>query len=223
MESGAAIACADTLLGAFDVEFSAGTHGRTDEYRLRHSVFVEEREWLAAHPASVRLEHDDYDAYSLSFVLRDPATGEPAACQRLILPDRLPASLTTPFEMLTVGQGALGGLARHAWAEVSRTTVAPAYRWGAQAVAVPAMRAIKHASIALATAAGRTTLFSVSDPRTARLVRRMGVVCHRIGDLVDYHGVRALYRMDMREIADTVPPGLQDRLRQLTDRARSVI
>lgn len=223
MASGAVLACADSLLGAFAVEFSAGTRGRTDEYRLRHSVFVEEREWLAAHPASIRLEHDGYDPYSLSFVLRDLATGEPAACQRLILPDRLPATLTTPFEMLAAGEATLGSLDRRVWAEVSRTTIAPAYRWGAQAAAEPTMRAIKHASIALAAAAGRTTLFSVSDPRTARLVRRMGVVCHRIGDLVDYHGVRALYRMDMCEIADSVPPDLRETLRQLTDRARCVI
>lgn len=127
------------------------------------------------------------------------------------------------FTTRAAGQAMLGRFDRHVWAEVSRTTIAPAYRWGTQAVASPTMRAIKHASIALATAARRTTLFSVSDPRTARLVRRMGVVCHRVGDLVHYHGVRALYRMDMREIADSVPPDQRDTLRQLTDRARAVV
>lgn len=210
------------FLGAFDVEFFAGRDCRSDEYRLRYSVFVEEREWLAPSASCDGLERDEYDDYSLSFLLRDSQTGTPAACQRLILPDRLPSRLRSPFEALAEAQSLLGTFDRRLWAEVSRTTIAPQYRWGARDNPTPAMRAIKHASIALATAAARSTLFSVSDPRTARLVRRMGFHCHRIGDLVQYHGPRALYRMDMDDIQKSVPLGSREELVALTERARVV-
>jgi N-acyl amino acid synthase of PEP-CTERM/exosortase system len=211
------------LLGAFHLEFFTPMENRSAEYRLRHAVFVEERHWLSGRSDAVGLERDQYDDYSLSFLLRDAASGEPAACQRLILADRLPAGMLTPIEMLLDGRATLGAVDRRAWAEVSRTTIAARYRWGSRACATPAMRAIKHASIAVATATGLDTLFSVSDPRTARLVRRLGFPCHRFGGLVQHHGPRALYRMEMREIRESVPQESRRALCGLTDHARAVI
>lgn len=214
---------ADGLLGALRVEFLTPMEDRTDEYRLRYSVFVEERRWLSERRDAPGLEEDTYDEYALSFLLRDATTGEPAACQRLILADRLPPGMRTPVEALVEGHPRPKALDRSAWAEVSRTTIAPIYRWGARASTAPTMRAIKHASIALAAAVGLDTLFSVSDPRTARLIRRLGFPCHQFGRLVHHHGPRALYRMDMREIRESVPAESRQALEALADRARSVI
>jgi N-acyl-L-homoserine lactone synthetase len=212
------------LLGQFTVEFCAGNTCREDEYRLRHAVFVEERRWLPDVLASSRLERDQFDDGSAAFLLRNAATGEPAACQRFILPDRLPAGLVTPIEQLTGDRNVnFGSLPRGSWAEVSRSTVAPHYRWGARLATMPAMRAIKHASIALAAAFGRSILFSVSDIRTARLTRRMGFPLHQIGDAFEYHGPRAPFKIDMTEVRESVPLFLRDGLNALVAEARAAV
>jgi len=149
-------------------------------------------------------------------VLKDAATGEVAACQRFILPDRLPPGLVTNVERLAGGADAhFRSLPLDAWAEVSRSTIAPRFRWGASGTALPALVAIKYASIALAVAFHRSTLFSFSDPRTARLTRRLGFRLHQVGELVDFHGPRAPFRIELAELLRSVPPDMQETLSHL--------
>jgi len=210
------------VLGRFEVEFFTPFDSRIDEFSLRHAVFVEEYGWLAPDPAGTRQERDEYDASAVSFLLRDRTTGEPAACQRFILPDRVPAGISLPVERLS--HGVVGeGLDRAAWAEVSRTTVAARYRWGSESNEVPALMGIKFASLALAAAIERDTIFSVSDPRTARLVRRAGIDCHRIGPVFQYHGSRTIYRLDMPATRATVRDADRVALEGLTLRARAAL
>lgn len=215
------VAARQDPLGGFRVEFTSGRDARIDEYRLRNEVFVVEYGWLKGDGTG--LERDEFDPHAVSFLIREGHSGIPIASQRLLLPDRVLPGMVVPFERL-LGDDPDGLLHdRSAWAEVSRTTIAPGHRWGATAAQIPAMFAIKYASIALAAAAGRGSLFSVSDPRTARLVRRMGVRCKPLDRIVDYHGPRALYLMDMQEIAKTVPPEHWDTLQRLTRDAEAAV
>lgn len=208
-------------LGGFTVEFTSGRDTRIDEYRLRHAVFVREYRWLD--DDGTGLERDEFDPHAVSFLIRGGRSAVPIASQRLLLPDRVQRGMVVPFERL-FGDDPDGLLReRSTWAEVSRTTIAPEYRWGATTAPVPAMFAIKYASIALAAAAGRGSLFSVSDPRTARLVRRMGVRCRPLNRIVDYHGPRALYLMDMLEIGKTVPAEHWETLQRLTRDAEAAV
>lgn len=212
----------DVRLGPFQVEFSEGAAGREDEFRLRWDVFVSERKFLNVESPE-RLERDEFDDRSAALLLRDADTGEPAACQRFILPDRLAASLPTQVEQLAAIFGVpFDPAPRTAWAEVSRSTIAPHYRWGAGTSRMPAMLAIKYASLALARALGRDTLFSVSDVRTARLTRRMGFRLQQIGDVFEYHGPRALFRIDMCDVQRSVPAHMHDVVQALTAHARAL-
>jgi len=211
------------LVGPFRVEYTAGSSPRIDEYRLRYSVFVEERQWEPAASFRDRIERDAFDAACCAFLLRDSSTGEAAACQRFILPERVSPGLVTNVERLAGGLDVdLTRLPRSSWAEVSRSTIAPKYRWGSSATSMPAMVAIKYASIALAVALDRTTLFSFSDPRTARLTRRLGFVLHQIGAPVEFHGLRAPYRIDVAEVLRSVPSGMADTLHLLIAAAERV-
>src|SRR5262249_2397452 len=136
------------LAGPFEVEYAAGASRRDEEYRLRYRIFVEEREWLSGSPSD-GLERDAFDPASCSFILRDSGTGAVAACQRLILPDRLPPDLVTAVQRFAPDLGLdLRTWPLDSWAEVSRSSIAAHYRWGAAgAAAMPAMRAIQYASI----------------------------------------------------------------------------
>jgi N-acyl-L-homoserine lactone synthetase len=211
-------------IGPYTVAFAAGTQAREDEYRLRYALFVEEHAWLEGNRVE-RMEIDEFDRFSCAFLLRDRETGEAAACQRLILPDRLPAGLVTNIERLTPSfANQVHGLTRDSWAEVSRTSIAQPYRWGRTGSAMPAMVAIQYASLALAIAFGRQTVFSFSDPRTARLTRRLGLVLRTIGAAIQLHGERLPYRIDMREVLSAIPAafrGLLDDLTSAADAART--
>ena len=212
------------LFGPFRVEYAAGSAPRVDEYRLRYNVFVEERQWEPAGSSPDRLERDELDEACCAFLLRDSSTGESAACQRFILPERLPSGLMTNVERLANSLSVdLERVPRNSWAEVSRSTIAPKYRWGSSATSLPAMVAIKYASIALAVALARNTLFSFSDPRTARLTRRLGFRLHQVGPLLDFHGLRAPFRIDVAEVLQSVPSDMQENLTQLITGARHVL
>jgi len=203
-------------VGPFQVEYAGGSASRLDEYRLRYSVFVEERQWLPAAASPDGLERDELDAASCAFLLRDVRTGEAAACQRFILPERLRSGLVTNAERFSSDLAVdFDGLPRQSWAEVSRSTIGPKYRWGSSETSLPAMVAIKYASIALAVALDRRTLFSISDPRTARLTRRLGFKLHQVGAPIEFHGLRALFRIDVAEVLQSVPSGMQRSLSQL--------
>ena len=116
--------------GPFLVEFGAGTSCREDEYRLRYAVFVEERHYLSGIQDADKCERDEFDGQSVAFLLRDADTLEPAACQRLVVPDWLPAGVTTQVERLAAASGlSFDAEPRGAWAEVSRSTIARKYRW----------------------------------------------------------------------------------------------
>ena len=206
------------LIGPYTVEFAFGSSSRLDEYRLRYRLFVEEHHWLNGDEESI--EHDEYDVASCAFLLRDRRSGQPAACQRLILPDHLPAGLCTNVERFTPGfTRECGNLPSSSWAEVSRTSVAREFRFGARTAELPAMKAIKYASIALAVAFERHALFSCSDQRTARLIRRLGFDMHQIGLPFDFHGERVSYRIDMTEVRHSVPSEMCGPLDELIDAA----
>jgi N-acyl-L-homoserine lactone synthetase len=213
-----------SCVGPFQVEYAAGLAPRIDEYRLRYSVFVEERQWLAAERSPDRLERDELDEACCALLLRDACTGEAAACQRFILPERVPPGLVTNVERLAGSAGVeFTRLPLDSWAEVSRSTIAPKYRWGGSATSLPTMVAIKYASIALAVALDRRTLFSISDPRTARLTRRLGFTFHQVGAPFDFHGRRALFRIDVAEVLDSVPPDMRETLSRLIAGARRAL
>jgi N-acyl amino acid synthase of PEP-CTERM/exosortase system len=212
----------DPVLGPFCVGFAFGEDGRFEEFRLRYQVFVEERGFEP--PSAARLERDQFDAASCALLLRDVATGEVAAAQRLILPDYLPAGVLTNFEReyrrdddcVAVDVSAIP---RNSWAEVSRTAVAPRYRWGARGTTMPAIVAIKYATLALALAFGRSTLFSLSELATAKLIRRLRFPMVRVGAPVEFHGRRAPFRMDVESMVRSVAPEHQQALDRLIEAA----
>ena len=111
---------------------------------------------------------------------------------------------------------------RYTWAEASRLTIAPAYRWGSAGTSTPAMVAVSYASLALAIALDRTVLFTISDPRTARLTRRMGFSMRQVGQLVDFHGARAVFQIELAEVLSSVPAEWQPLVARLIDDARQV-
>lgn len=207
-------------IGPFRVEFTRGEAGREDEYRLRYQIFVTERAWLSPEGLAGGQERDEFDAVSCAFLLREADTGVPVACQRLVMPDWLPPGKATQIEEVTDGRIAeITERPRHTWAEASRTSIIQAYRHGGSAN-VPTIKVMKYASVALALAFDRVAIYSVSDPRTARLMRLFGVTLTQIGGVFNFHGKRAPYRMDVDEMLATVPDDMRRTITFLAGRVK---
>jgi N-acyl-L-homoserine lactone synthetase len=198
------------LCGPYRVSFAIAADSRAKEFRLRYQYFVEECRFEPADRFPDGLEHDEFDDVSCALLVEDADTEEAAACQRLVLPDQLPPGLPTNIERhyspLPGGEGVeFSTLPRHLWAEASRTTVAKKYRWGSARTEMPGMVPIKYGSLALAIAFGRSTLFSLSEPRTGRLIRKLGFPMVQIGAPIEFHGTRAPFAMRVVEMEDSVP------------------
>lgn len=213
---------AELFFGSFRVDYATAADDRVDEHRLRHAAFVEEHRWLTAEWCPPGLECDAFDPFSCSVLLTDAATAAPAACQRLILPERLPRGLRTNVEQECRAIDPAFGfdtLPRDSWAEASRLTIAPAFR-GWRDASRHSFRAVSYASLALAMALGRRTLFTLSDPRTPRLTHRLGFEMHQVGAVVDFYGPRAVYRIDIPEVVASVPDAARREVQRLAERAR---
>lgn len=214
----------DVAFGPFLVQYSAGTDPRFAEYRLRYDAFVEEHQWESATACPDRLERDEFDRFSCSALIVDAATGAAAACQRLILPELLPDGWLTNAERKCPAFPERAGVgvpvSRRAWVEASRLTIAPAYRWGSARVAVPTIVAVSYASLALALALDRTVVFTVSDPRTARLTRRIGISMRQVGATFSFHGTRAVFQIELGDVLRTIPRNWHASVERLIEHAR---
>jgi N-acyl-L-homoserine lactone synthetase len=218
----------DLAFGPFYIRYAAGTEPRTEEYRLRYDAFVEEHHWESPEAHRDRLERDEFDSICCSTLVIDSATGGAAACQRLILPEYLPAGRLTNAEreyrpLPTIPAIDFAAMPRFAWAEASRLTIARDYRWGSARTPMPAIVAVSYASLALALALDRTELFTISDPRTARLTRRIGIAMRQVGAVIDFHGMRAVFEIELAQVLGAVPAGWQPLVERLIDSARQVV
>jgi N-acyl-L-homoserine lactone synthetase len=214
-------------IGPFHIVYARGTDPRIDEYHLRYRAFVEEHHWESPGDSDDAVERDEFDAFCCSTLVVHTATQEAAGCQRLILPESLPHDHLTNVEreyrpLAAAPRVDFTTMPRHAWAEASRLAIAPPYRWGSSATALPAIVAITYASLALAVALNRTSVFTISDPRTARLTRRMGFAMYQVGQPVEFHGRRAIFRIDVADVVASIPTDVRWTVVRLIQAARLV-
>lgn len=227
--TGACETATDALtFGPFEVRYAAGMEPRHEEYRLRYDAFVAEHHWETPEACRDRLERDPFDRFSCSTLIVDSGTGEPAACQRLILPEYLPPGWVTNVERqyrpLPAGPRVdFKTMPRRRWAEASRLVIAPAYRWGSARSSMPAMVAVSYATLALALAVERSVLFTMSDPRTARLTRRMGISMRQVGQVVEFHGRRGIFQIDLALVLAGTPAEWLPPVNRMVESARQVV
>jgi N-acyl amino acid synthase of PEP-CTERM/exosortase system len=157
-------------------------------------------------------EEDAFDARSDHYLVRHRRTGVYAATARLILPD--PRNVFAPFPIEThcrlerpVVDGAerahLGEISRFAVSKVFKRRIGEAGTLAGVAKNVDMYfedderRALPHISLGLFAAIlrmahdhGITQCYAVMEPALLRLLGRFGILFHRIGPDVDYHGKR---------------------------------
>ena len=158
------------------------------------------------------LEEDAYDLRSDHYLLRHLRTGLFAATTRLVLPNRDKLEAPYPIEEhCALDQPARDHAIRAHLGEISRFAVSKVFkrRLGeAGSLAGVASnievyfeederRVLPHISLGLFAAVMRMVhehhishCYAVMEPALVRLLGRFGVIFHRIGPDVDYHGLR---------------------------------
>jgi N-acyl amino acid synthase of PEP-CTERM/exosortase system len=185
-------------------------------FRLRFQVYCVERGFEDAAGYPEGRERDDDDARSLHFLVLDRSTGAPVGTVRLILP-RVDADLPV-FRLLRPGERRGVVLPRGTTAEVSRFAVAKSFRrrlqkdLGGSRPMLPLLTFGLIRAVAMMTLAGGVThIVAMMEPALLRMLGRLGIEFHLIGEPVEHHGTRQPGWAAMAHLADKVRqshPGL---------------
>ncbi len=198
-------------------------------YKLRHNVYCEE-----LHFEDVKETHeecDDFDTRAIHCFVRHLSSGAMAGTVRLIT-SALGTELL-PIEQycshaLTDERLHPKDFARHEICEISRLAVPAAFRKrevdkfaGAATGAInekqyseTELRCFPYIAVCLYLSAAAMSLktkrfhvFVMMEPRLARSLSFVGIMFRQLGDTIEFHGKRAPYYVDSRELRRTLSPG----------------
>ncbi|MCC5451111.1 PEP-CTERM/exosortase system-associated acyltransferase [Rheinheimera sp. UJ51] len=216
----------------------ANSHALREEvYRLRHQVYCEELQFEQTN--SVHQEKDDFDEHAIHCFVRHLSSKQLAGTVRLIY-SRQPEELL-PIEKycahaITDKHIFPGRFAREEICEISRLAVPAAFRKravdnfaGAATGAIDhttfsatELRCFPYIAICLYMSAAAMSYktkryygFVMMEPRLAKSLSYVGIKFHQLGDAVEYHGLRAAYFIDSRELRKTLSGGYQSLLKSV--------
>lgn len=183
-------------------------------FRLRFQVYCLERGFEDAAEHRDGRERDGDDSRSLHFLVLDRATESALGTVRLILP-RVDHDLPV-FRLIRAAERRDAGLPLETTAEVSRFAVAKAFRrrleqdWGrgrgrGRGPAPPLVTfGLIQAVVTMSSVGGITHIVAMMEPALLRLLRRLGIEFHPIGELVEHHGLRQPGWAAMAHLVDRV-------------------
>jgi len=180
--------------------------------RVRYQVFCLEKGFEDAAEFPDGREHDKWDDVSIHFVVRERATGHWVAATRIILPlaDQFPVEEQEGFV-----PGHAEGIPRHTLSEVSRICIVrdggavvafpggPSGAWTEEVAGVSDRRRERDVLVGLVRAITEYALdhglrlgYMLITDAFAKLLQRLGVVFHQVGEKTEYRGMRAPYCID---------------------------
>jgi len=180
------------------------------------------------------MEYDAHDDHSHHCLITHRSSGMPAGCVRLISATKNGISDILPFEEVcldSLDDELIRGLDldRRTVCEISRLAVDSAFRrrvgeartrfGGVDALDCTHQekRTFDHiavagflAATALSDLACRTNVYAMMEPFLPRLLKRSGIIFQKVGEDIEYHGVRAPYFIRTQSALDNMRPDLKD-------------
>ncbi|MDP5131234.1 MAG: PEP-CTERM/exosortase system-associated acyltransferase [Paraglaciecola sp.] len=207
---------------------------RQEVYRLRHQVYCEELAFEAENDK--HQERDSFDDHAIHCFVRHLSSGQLAGTARLIY-SRSPEELL-PIEQycshaITDKHIFPARFARDEICEISRLAVPAAFRKRAidkfagaatggidhSTFSATELRCFPYIAICLYMSVAAMSFktkryygFVMMEPRLARSLSYVGIKFHQLGDPVEFHGIRAPYFIDSRELRKTLSSGYQSLL-----------
>ncbi|MCD6672593.1 MAG: PEP-CTERM/exosortase system-associated acyltransferase [Burkholderiaceae bacterium] len=227
----------------FSLELATSDELRTESYRLRHRIYVEELKYERAEDFPHGVEFDAYDRRSLAVLLRHRASRRFIGCVRLIIADPKDASRPFPFEL-----AAVDGIARSATfrdtpreciGEVSRLAVIREFRrrkvdrdpalYSLQDLTLDPSDPRRHNNLPpalglifsaawLGIEIGLDAVFVIMELRLARLLRSLGLVFTQVAEPIEYRGLRAPFEIRREALLGDLAPPLRGVLNLVRER-----
>jgi len=215
----------------FDVELATTPEQMAKVYRIRYRVYCEEFGYEEAKSFPDGQESDEFDAHSVHCLVIHKLSGMPAACVRVVNVDDQTQMPMEKYCSNSLDDKLFGEKTanRKTICEFSRLAVDGAFRRRAGEQAsrfgeISSMDCTKRelrtfSIIAIATFVSafavsdhisRHNAFAMMEPFLPRLLKRSGVVVSRVGEDVDYHGMRAPYFITTQSAVDGMPPELRE-------------
>lgn len=225
---------AENFLRYFDVRFAASDEERADVFRIRYRVYCEEFGYEPLDAFPDQMEQDEFDGDSLHALIYHRSSGLPAGCVRMVRTTGTGGVDPLPFEKNCAGsldQARIDAMAleRDTLCEISRLAVDGMFRrrsgedetrYGViegldcsqQERRTFSMIAVTCflAATALTALSGRTNVFAMMEPFLPRLLSRSGIDFERVGEDIDYHGMRAPYFIRTQSALDNMRPDLKE-------------
>lgn len=230
----------DSFRQYFSVEMAISPAQKRQVHEIRYRVYCQEFKFESADQFPDGLEQDEYDSHSRLCLIRHRRTGQPAGCVRLV-PG---AEQALPFERYC-GEALDRSLVeaslqdRTQICELSRLAVDTAFRKrdgeslsrlgdvltlnftpretrSCSLISV----ALVLAGVALTEKHNRPNIFAVMEPFMPRMMDKIGIRFRRVGNEIDYHGIRAPYFITTQLMLDGMLPEyrqLYDWIRQSLD------
>ncbi len=218
----------------------ANSPGQLDDvFRIRYRVYCEEFGYEDPENHPHGLESDEFDAFSRHTLVTHAASGVPAGCARLVLADEERELPMERFCGAAIDDDLLRAFdgCRETICEFSRLGVDGAFRrkTGERVSRFGEIRGIdwsrleRHkfssqlaistilSGLALSEVLERTHCFAMMEPFLPRLLRRSGLVVHKAGDEIDYHGLRRPYYWETCEMVSGLVEELQEFYQHIRD------
>ncbi|NRA71871.1 MAG: PEP-CTERM/exosortase system-associated acyltransferase [Gammaproteobacteria bacterium] len=219
-EDQAPLSLAENFHKYFRVRFANTKELRQAVFKIRHEVYCQELGWEAQKTDA--MEVDEYDNYSYYCLLEHITTKTFAGCIRIVIPPVNDKTLKTPFEdhcleSIRLDVVDLSGYSRGSFGEISRLAVPDSFRRRRNEANQPFIvneidgdvgyvfteeerRNFPNIAIGLYLAALKLlnschhdAAFVMMEPKLRRRLNRFGFSFEQAGDVIDYHGDRALF------------------------------
>jgi len=206
---------------------------RHEVFKIRHDVYCRELEWEGEQ--SSKMETDEYDDYAYYFLLQHRISYKYAGCIRIIIPPADKPHLKTPFEdncLSSINPEVLdfSQLSRGSFGEISRLAVPDTFRRrrneankpfamndtsGGDEFTEEERRSFPSIAIGLYLAALKMVSICHHDaglmmmePKLRRQLNRFGFAFVQAGEVIEYHGARALFYLPASEFFTGLNPEL---------------
>ena len=203
----------------FDLTLAKNKHQLESVYRIRGDVYCKEFQFEPIENCPGGLEQDDYDESAIHCLITLRESQFPAGCIRIIFNVEHDPLFELPFEK-HCSQSLLDhdfhpeNLERSDIAELSRFAVHPLFRrttWNKallgnqrksctfsknESNVFPLLSTVLAlAPINIVETLERQHCYAMMEPRLSRLLKRVGIEFTQVGEIIDYHGLRAAFHI----------------------------
>jgi len=212
---------------------------KIQEYHFRYHIFCQEFHFESTETCPNQLEQDIYDEQAVHLQIYQNNTSALVGSIRLALPSKQSKNqLILPFEQFAENAFLPEQNANiRTYAEASRLAVHPDYRRrrydGQHASGIntdivfanyyperyfPVVAiSMMLGSVTLANIIELDRLYAMMEPKLNHVLAGYGIHFKQIGHIANYHGERAPFIMDPKEIMNTIRPDLAEMLQYIRD------